>query len=144
MSTPALPGRLGGHNVNRSPAMGLTEPRIQGQRGIYGAGSVSVLQRQTANLEMSSLIVNNEPELPLKVPLEYCSLPIGQKVEDLKKRNMDRHESAAVKLGELAERERLLYLEKLKKRKKMNKLVEEQYRNERTIAQSQLQDRYAR
>lgn len=90
-----------------------------------GAGSAFALQRGNYALEASSLVVNNQPELPLAVPLEYSSLPIGQKVEDLKKRNMVRHESAAAKLGELAERERLLYLEKLKKRKKMNKLVEE-------------------
>lgn len=123
---PVLQERRRGLNQFGAGASGSPDGRSAGPGGAYGAASVSALQRKASHsLEMSGLVVNNEPELPLKVPLEYSSRPIGQKVEDLKKRNMDRHESAATKLGELAERERLIYLEKLKKRKKMSTLIEE-------------------
>ena len=54
----------------------------------------------------------------------------------MKKRNLDRHENAAINLGKLAEEERQAYLEKLKKRKKINTLVEDNYKNERIINKS--------
>ena len=127
LSVPGFPDALRGLDARPSGgALGTGVARANRDRGLPGAASAAVLPRKGgSNLELATLIVNNQPELPLKVPLEYCALPIGQKVEDLKKKNLDRHENAAIKLGELADRERLLYLEKLKKRKKVSKLIEE-------------------
>ena len=51
--------------------------------------------------------------------MDRASQSYSMKVEDLKKRNLDRFENVANRLQNLAEQERKDHLEKLKKKKKM-------------------------
>ena len=52
------------------------------------------------HLDSSELIVNNQPDLPLKVPLEKSSLAASVRVELLKKKNLERFEGVAHRLKE--------------------------------------------
>ena len=54
----------------------------------YGMRSYSVM-------EPHDLVVNLNPDVPLKVPLDQSSLTKWQKVEILKKKNLDRYETVA-------------------------------------------------
>ena len=46
-------------------------------------------------MEPHDLVVNHNPDVPLKVPLDQSSLTKWQKVEILKKKNLDRYETVA-------------------------------------------------
>ena len=81
--------------------------------------------------DKSNLVVNNDPDIPLKVPLEYSSTLKAIQVADLKQRNLERYEKVAQNLDRLAEQDRQDYLDKLKKEKKKMKNMEENYKNER-------------
>ena len=47
------------------------------------------------NFYSTDLIVNSQPDLPLKVPLDKAALAYSAKVEIMKKRNIDRYENVA-------------------------------------------------
>ena len=68
--------------------------------------------------DKSTLIVNNDPDIPLKAPLEYSSTLKAIQVADLKQRNLERYEKVAQNLDRLAEQDSQVYLDKLKKEKK--------------------------
>lgn len=82
-------------------------------------------------MEPHDLVVNLNPDVPLKVPLGQSSLTKWQKVEILKKKNLDRYETVAQNLQSIAEVEKKEMYEKLKKKKKLLQKVEENYKNER-------------
>lgn len=75
-------------------------------------------------LNRNELVVNNDPDLPLFVPLNYSSLELSERVELMKKKNLDRFETAAKNLELLADREKHEMMEKIKKKKKYMKSVE--------------------
>ena len=81
----------------------------------------------------SGLIVNHDPDIPLRVPLEKSSSLNAIKVQDLKNRNLQRFEKVAQNLNSLAEQDKLDYLEKLRIEKQKLKTVEENYQNERRM-----------
>ena len=82
-------------------------------------------------MEPHDLVVNLNPDVPLKVPLDQSSLTKWQRVEILKKKNLDRYETVAQNLQSLAEVEKKEMYEKLRKKKKLLHKVEENYKNER-------------
>ena len=79
------------------------------------------------------LIVNNKPDLPLKVSLERASLAASVRVEEMKKKNLSRFESVAHNLQNQAEHEKLEYARKFKQKKKTLKAVEDYVKNEKKL-----------
>ena len=92
-------------------------------------------------LNTNELVVNNDPDLPLFVPLNYSSLELSERVELMKKKNLDRFETAAKNLEVQAEREKHELMEKLKKKKKYMKSVEKNYELERHYTKSLIDKR---
>lgn len=84
-----------------------------------------------SKLDTNSLVVNNDPDVPLYVPLHFSSLEMSERVELMKQKNLNRFETAAKNLELLADKEKHDYLEKLKKKKKFIKSVEKNYEMER-------------
>lgn len=81
------------------------------------AQKISKVLAERINFESSDLIVNNRPDLPLKVPLEQSSLAASVRVEQLKKKNLLRFEGVAHRLKEQAEQQKLEYSKKIKQKR---------------------------
>ena len=62
------------------------------------------------------LIVNAEPEIPLKVPLNKSVLRYDLKAKNLKLKNLERFEKVAINLSEQADRDKHEALQKIKKK----------------------------
>jgi hypothetical protein len=69
-------------------------------------------------LDKSNLIVNADPEIAPRVPLDSHSLSYCTRAEELKQKNLERLEKVAKNLEDQAELEKNIMLEKLKKKKK--------------------------
>ena len=89
----------------------------------------------------SELIVNNEPDVPLRVPLENASIIHSTKIEMMKKRNHDRKEHVVSNLQLQAEQTKKEHMDRLKKKRKLMKAVEENYRDELKYQKKELQER---
>jgi len=63
------------------------------------------------------LIVNNQPDLPLRVSLDAYKLPAAEKISQMKQNNLGRMEAVARNLQMNAEREKDYYVARLKKKK---------------------------
>jgi hypothetical protein len=70
------------------------------------------------SFDRSELIVNAEPDVPLKVPLDIHSLRYDNKARLLKQKNLERFEKVAQNLNSQAEQEKHFIQQKLKKKQK--------------------------
>lgn len=80
-----------------------------------------------------NLIVNSQPDLPLRVPIDSQSMNYCSRAESLKQKNLQRLEIVAKNLENRAELEKMEMLEKLKKKKKSMAQVHDNYNNERKM-----------
>jgi hypothetical protein len=60
------------------------------------------LSKITEPFDKKDLIVNSEPDLPLRVPIDSQSMNYGFRAENLKNRNLQRLEIVAKNLEEIA------------------------------------------
>jgi hypothetical protein len=69
---------------------------------MFGSGTQSLggLNQLGGPLDKMELIVNAEPEIPLKVPLNKSVLRYDLKAKHLKMKNLERFEKVAINLGE--------------------------------------------
>lgn len=67
-------------------------------KNVAGISSNGAIIRSERNLNLkprADLVVNRLPDLALKVPLGQVSTAVAEKVESLKKRNLDRFETVS-------------------------------------------------
>lgn len=70
-------------------------------KNVAGISSNGAVLRSERNLNLkprADLVVNRLPDLQLKVPLDQISVAVSEKVESLKKRNLDRFETVSQNL----------------------------------------------
>ena len=110
-----------------------TSMTIQSVAGISSNGAVV---RSTRKLELTpnkDLVVNKLPVLPLKVSMQEAATPASERMERMKKKNLDRFATVSQNLRLKAEEEKFKMLDKIKKEKKKIKAVTNRYQQERSL-----------